>query len=48
MMRFFPLDAGTVAKVGRLAPAPTGAGGERRYEHLSIEHRTVANIRMGE
>lgn len=48
MMRFFTLDAGKVAKVGLLAQAPTGEGGERRYEHLSIEHRTVANIRMGE
>lgn len=48
MMRFFTLDAGKVAKVGLLAQAPTGEGGERRYEHLSIEHRTVSNIRMGE
>jgi hypothetical protein len=35
-------------KVGLLAQAPTGNGGERIYEHLSIERMTVKNIRFGE
>lgn len=36
-----------VVKVGLLAQAPTGEGGKRIYEHLSIEQRTVKNIRAG-
>lgn len=47
MTRFFTMPVGPVAKVGLLAQAPTGQGGVRRYEQLSIEARTVANIRMG-
>ena len=35
-------------KVGLLAQAPTGNGGDRIYEHLSIEPVTVKNIRFGE
>ncbi len=35
-------------KVGLLAQAPTGSGGDRIYEHLSIEPSTVKNIRFGE
>ena len=27
--------------------APTGNGGERVYKNLSIEHKTVKNIRAG-
>ena len=34
-------------KAGLLAQAPTGNGGIRIYENLSIENRTVKNIRMG-
>ncbi len=47
MMRFFSLPAGESVKVGLLAQAPTGEGGERVYEELSIESRTVKNIRAG-
>ena len=47
MMRFFSLPAGPVIKVGLLAQAPQGAGGPRYYEQLSIEQKTVKNIRMG-
>lgn len=47
MMRFFSLPAGPVIKVGLLAQAPQGAGGPRYYEHLTIEQKTVKNIRMG-
>lgn len=42
MMRYFHL-----LKVGLLAQAPTGDGGIRVYEHLTIENKTVKNIREG-
>ena len=47
MMRFFSLPADPIIKVGLLAQAPQGTGGPRYYEHLTIEHKTVKNIRMG-
>ncbi len=47
MMRFFTLPVGETVKVGLLAQAPVGDGGERHYESLSLEHRTVKNIRVG-
>lgn len=47
MMRYFYLPVMPVVKVGLLAQAPTGKGGKRIYEHLSIEHRTAKNIRAG-
>lgn len=47
MMRYFHLPASSVVKVGLLAQAPTGVGGKRVYEHLSIVHKTVKNIRAG-
>lgn len=47
MMRFFNLPAGETVKAGLLAQAPTGNGGVRVYENLTIENRTVKNIRMG-
>lgn len=47
MMRYFHLPAQPVIKVGLLAQAPTGQGGVRVYEHLSIEKKTVKNIRAG-
>lgn len=47
MMRYFHLPAQPIIKVGLLAQAPTGEGGKRIYEHLSIEQRTVKNIRTG-
>ena len=48
MMRFFNLPAENAVKVGLLAQAPQGDGGNRIYEDLSIENRTVKNIRFGE
>ena len=48
MMRFFSLPAGKTVKVGLLAQAPTGDGGVRIYEDLTLESRTVKNIRYGE
>lgn len=47
MMRYFHLPVPEIVKVGLLAQAPTGKGGKRIYEHLSIEQRTVKNIRAG-
>ena len=47
MMRVFNLPADGSIKAGLLAQAPTGNGGVRIYENLSIENRTVKNIRMG-
>lgn len=47
MMRFFHLPAEPIVKVGLLAQAPTGSGGERIYENLSIVKKTVKNIRAG-
>ena len=47
MMRFFSLPAGKSVKVGLLAQAPVGDGGPRVYEDLSLEGRTVKNIRFG-
>jgi regulation of enolase protein 1 (concanavalin A-like superfamily) len=48
MMRFFSLPAGKSVRVGLLAQAPVGDGGVRVYEDLTLESRTVKNIRFGE
>lgn len=48
MMRFFNLSAGKTVKVGLLAQAPQSNGGIRTYENLTIEKKTVKNIRFGE
>lgn len=48
MMRFFNLSAGKTIKVELLAQAPQGNGGIRTYENLTIEKKTVKNIRFGE
>lgn len=48
MMRFFNLSAGKTIKIGLLAQAPQGNGGIRTYENLTIEKKTVKNIRFGE
>ena len=47
MTRFFNLSGQKKIKVGLLAQAPQGNGGIRTYENLSIEKRTVKNIRFG-
>ena len=47
MTRYFHLPVEETVKVGLLAQSPQGEGGVRVYEHLTIEHRTVKNIRMG-
>jgi regulation of enolase protein 1 (concanavalin A-like superfamily) len=48
MTRYFLMKDAESVKVGLLAQAPTGQGGDRIYENLSIESKTVKNIRAGE
>lgn len=48
MTRFFHIPADEKVKVGLLAQAPVGKGGDRHFADVSLEHRTVANIRTGE
>lgn len=47
MMRYFTLPAALTMKVGLLAQSPFGNGGKRIYENLSVEKKTVKNIRSG-
>lgn len=47
MMRYFTLPMDSIVKVGLVAQAPLGEGGPRSFEHLSIESRTVENLRTG-
>lgn len=47
MMRYFTIPVGKTVKVGLLAQAPQGKGGERVFEHVTLEQRTVGNIRVG-
>lgn len=47
MMRYFNLPADLTMKVGLLAQSPLGDGGKRIYENLSVEKKTVKNIRRG-
>lgn len=47
MMRYFYLPVDPVVKVGLVAQSPIGRGGVRGFEHFTIEHRTVENIRAG-
>ena len=47
MMRFFSLPVEQSVKVGLLAQAPTGNGGVRVYEDLTLENKTVKKIRYG-
>ena len=48
MTRYFLMKDSESVKVGLLAQVPTGQGGDRIYEDLSIENKTVKNIRAGE
>lgn len=47
MMRFFILPAAETVKAGLLAQSPQGEGGIRVFEDLTIEKKTVKNIRAG-
>ena len=48
MMRTFRLPVEETVKVGLLAQAPAGDGGERCFACVSIEKRSVKNLRKGE
>lgn len=47
MTRLFWMEADEPLMVGLVAQSPTGQGGPRYFEHLSIEPRTVKNLRQG-
>lgn len=47
MTRYFHLPVGNTVKVGFVAQSPQGKGGIRIFENLTIEHKTVKNIRAG-
>ena len=47
MMRCFHLPVDETLKVGIVGQAPTGDGGMRIFENLTIEQKTVEKIRKG-
>jgi len=47
MMRMFFLPVGKTVKVGLVAQAPIGSGGERHFEGFLLKNETVKNIRFG-
>ena len=48
MTRLFWLETDEPLKVGLVAQSPLGEGGLRHFEHLTIERKTVKNLRQGE
>jgi len=47
MVRLFSLPVESTVKVGLEAQCPAGEGGYRYFSHLSIEKKTVRNLRAG-
>ncbi len=47
MVRLFHLPVGESVKVGLEAQSPAGEGGLRFFSDVSLENRTVANLRKG-
>ena len=47
MMRFFYLPADETIKVGLVAQAPQGNGGDRYFMDWTLSKTTVRNIRAG-
>lgn len=47
MVRLFHLPVEKTVKVGIEAQSPAGEGGMRFYSHISLENRTVENLRAG-
>lgn len=47
MMRFFNLPFKENVKVGLVAQSPAGEGGKRFFSDISLEKKTVKNIRLG-
>lgn len=48
MVRLFRLPVTETVKVGLEAQCPAGDGGERIFSQVSLETKTVSNLRMGE
>ena len=48
MVRLFHLPVEKTVKVGIEAQSPAGEGGLRFYSEISLENRTVKNLRAGE
>lgn len=48
MTRCFLLDDRKAVRVSLLSQAPNSNDGSCVYEHLTIEHKKVKNIRTGE
>ena len=47
MVRLFHLPVDKTVKVGIEAQCPAGDGGLRFYSHITLEHKTVKNLRAG-
>ena len=47
MVRLFRLPVGESVKVGLEAQSPAGEGGVRLFEQVTLEKRTVENLRAG-
>ena len=47
MVRLFHLPVGSIVKVGLEAQSPSGEGGLRFFSDVTLEHRTVENLRKG-
>jgi len=47
MVRLFSLTVGNTVKIGIGAQCPTGEGGYRYFSSLSIEKKTLTNLRAG-
>lgn len=47
MVRLFWMETDRPLKVGLVAQSPLGEGGPRHFEHLSIQEKTIENLRQG-
>ena len=47
MVRLFTFPVGKTVKVGFEAQAPMGEGGDRLFEDIVIENKTLDNLRAG-
>ena len=47
MVRLFRLPVAKTVKVGLAAQCPLGDGGDRTFDEIKLENKTVGNLRMG-
>lgn len=47
MVRVFHMAASRTLRVGFLAQSPLGEGGDRVFEHVSLQEKTIGNLRAG-